>query len=182
VPELRVQLICREAGLDRLLAALAVHDVDVVLSDAPVAPSLNVRTYNHRLGACGVTWMAAGELARAHRRRFPRSLDGAPVLLPTVDTELRRSLDQWFDRVATRPAVVAEFEDYALMREFGRDGRALMPVPSVLVPAARRADGLGVVGVAEDVAITYFAITVERELRHPAVAAVCEAARKDLFG
>lgn len=174
------QLVCREAGLDRLLADLAVHEVDVVLSDAPVAPSLNVRAYNHRLGACGVVWMASGPLAARHRRRFPAALQGAPVLLPTVDTELRRALDLWFDRSDLRPRLVAEFEDYALLREFGRQGVGLLPVPAVLEAEARR-DGLRKVGIVEGVEITYYAISVERTLQHPAVIAICEAARRELF-
>jgi LysR family transcriptional activator of nhaA len=177
-----VQLVCREAGLDRLLAALAVHEVDVVLSDAPVAPSLHVRVYNHRLGACGVTWMGAPALARRHRRGYPGSLADAPVLLPTVDTELRRSLDLWFDRRGVRPRVAGEFEDYGLLREFGRDGEGLVPVPVLLESAARRTDGLRTVGVADGVESAFYAVTVERELRHAGVAAIREGARKSLYG
>jgi LysR family transcriptional activator of nhaA len=175
----RVQLVCREAGLDRLVAALAVHEVDVVLSDAPIAPSLNVRAYNHRLGGCDVTWMGVPALASRHRRRFPASLAGAPVLLPSLDTELRRSLDLWFAQLDLRPTVMGEFEDYALMHEYGRAGLGLLPVPAVLAGAARRRDRLRTVGTADGVASTYFAITVERELRHPAVIAICAAARDD---
>jgi LysR family transcriptional activator of nhaA len=176
-----VQLVCREAGLDRLLASLAVHEVDVVLSDAPVAPSLNVRVYNHRLGACGVGWMGAPALAQRCRRGFPESLTDAPVLLPTVDTELRRSLDLWCDRYGVRPRIAGEFEDYALLREFGRDGRGLVPVPTLLAATARRVDGLRTVGAADGVESALYAITVERELRHPGVAAIRDGARKSLY-
>jgi len=177
-----VHLDCREAGLDRLLASLAVHDVDVVLSDAPVAPSLNVRMYNHRLGSCGIEWMGTRALAARHRRRFPRTLDGAPVLLPSIDTELRRSLDLWFDRTGVRPKLVGEFEDYALLTEFGRSGAGLVPMPSVLATAARRTDALQRIGKAGEVGVTYYAVTVERELRHPGVAAICEEAKRELAG
>lgn len=178
--ERRVQLVCREAGLDRLLASLAVHEVDVVLSDAPVAPSLNVRVYNHRLGSCGLAWMGSARLAARCKPRFPKSLDGAPVLLPTIDTEMRRSVDLWLDRVGVRPQLVGEFEDYALMREYGREGHGLIPVPDLLIGKARASDRLRLVGATE-ATVTYYAVTVERELRHPAVAAICESARRSLF-
>lgn len=176
-----VQLVCREAGLERLLADLAVHEIDVVLSDAPITPSLSVRAYNHHLGSCGVEWLAAPALAAARRRGFPRSMSGAPVLLPTADTDLRRSLEQWFERVEVRPRVVGEFEDYALLREFGRAGRGLFPAPVVLAEQLRREGGVRRVGTAEGARGEFYAISIERRLKHPAVLAICENARRELF-
>ena len=176
-----VQLVCREAGLDRLLAQLAVHEVDVVLSDAPMAPSSSVRAYNHHLGACGVVWLGAPALAGTRRKGFPQSMAGAPVLLPTADTDFRRGIEQWFERHDLRPVVVAEFEDYALLREFGRTGRGLFPAPAVLADQLRREDGVRVVGTAQGVHSDFYAISVERRLKHPAVVAICDSARRKLF-
>lgn len=176
-----VQLVCREAGLDRLLAQLAVHEVDVVLSDAPMAPSSSVRAYNHHLGACGVVWLGAPALAGTRRKGFPQSMAGAPVLLPTADTDFRRGIEQWFERHDLRPVVVAEFEDYALLREFGRTGRGLFPAPAVLADQLRREDGVRVVGTAQGVHSHFYAISVERRLKHPAVVAICDSARRKLF-
>ncbi|MFO1466460.1 MAG: transcriptional activator NhaR [Steroidobacteraceae bacterium] len=176
-----VRLVCREAGLERLLADLAVHEIDVVLSDAPMMPSLSVRAYNHHLGTCGVEWLGAPALAAARRRGFPRSLAGAPVLLPTADTDLRRSLAQWFERFDLRPQIVGEFEDYALLREFGRAGRGLFPAPSVLAAQLRREGGLRLVGTAEGARSAFYAISGERRIKHPAVVAICESARRELF-
>lgn len=176
-----VQLVCREAGLERLLADLAVHEIDVVLSDAPMTPTLSVRAYNHHLGSCGIVWLATPALAAAHRRGFPRSLAGAPVLLPTADTDLRRSLEQWFERLDVRPRIVGEFEDYALLREFGRAGRGLFPAPSVLAGQLRREEGVRRVGTAAGARGEFYAISVERRIRHPAVVAICENARRELF-
>jgi len=38
--EMPVRLVCHEANLERLVAELALHEIDVVLSDSPVTPSL----------------------------------------------------------------------------------------------------------------------------------------------
>jgi LysR family transcriptional activator of nhaA len=101
-----VRILCREASLERLVAALALHELDVVLSDAPVTPSLNVRAYNHALGESEVIWVGTPALAKVYRRGFPRSLDGAPILLPTDDTDIRRDLDQWCAAQGIRPVFV----------------------------------------------------------------------------
>ena len=172
-----VRLLCREGSLEPLLAALAIHELDVVLSDTPVTPSVNIRAYNHPLGECGVLWMAAPALAKAHRRGFPKSLDGAPILLPTDDTAIRRDLDQWCDTQAIRPVMVAEFEDYGLLRAFGQEGTGVIAVPSVLEKAFRKQYGLERVGLAEGVVARFYAVSIERRIRHPAVAAICETAR-----
>jgi LysR family transcriptional activator of nhaA len=172
-----VRLLCREGSLEPLLAALAQHQLDVVLSDAPVTPSLNVRAFNHPLGECGVVWMGAPALAKAHRRNFPKSLDGAPVLLPTDDTAIRRDLDQWSDGHGIRPNVVAEFEDHGLLRAFGQQGTGMIPVPSVLESTYRKQYGLASIRAADGVVVRFFAVSIERRIRHPGVVAICDTAR-----
>jgi LysR family transcriptional activator of nhaA len=173
-----VRLSCREGTLERLVADLAVHDVDVVLSDAPVTPTLNVRAYNHSLGTCEVLWMATPTLAKTLRRSFPRSLDGVPVLLPTDDTAIRRALDQWLDRQDVRPVLIGEFEDYAMLREFARAGHGFAPVPSILEDQFRREYGFARVGIASGVKAEFYAISVERKIKNPAVAEMTEQARE----
>ena len=176
-----IRLLCREAGLERLVADLALHELDVVLSDAPIAPSLNFRAYNHPLGECAVLWVGTGDLARKYRRGFPKSLDGAPVLLPTDDTAIRRGIDQWFAALGIRPVVVGEFEDYALLRVFGQKGVGVYPAPRILEKDLKRHYGLAPIGLAKGVKGRFYAISVEKKVRHPAVAAICEAARRTLF-
>ena len=173
-----VRLVCREGTLERLVANLAVHEVDLVLSDAPVTPSLNVRAYNHALGRCDVSWMATPTLAKTLRRGFPQSLVGVPVLLPTDDTAIRRALDQWLDKQNVRPIVIGEFEDYALLRQFARAGHGFAPVPGVLEEQFRREYGFATVGQAAGVEAEFFAISVERRITHPAVRAIIANARK----
>jgi LysR family transcriptional activator of nhaA len=173
-----VRLVFREALLQRLLADLTLLDLDVVLSDAPVTPTVDGRLYNHPLGECGVVWMGVPDLVRKHRPRFPRSLDGAPILLPTDDTAIRRALDLWLEAEGLRPLVQAEFEDFALMSVFGQRGMGLFPVPSVLEAQFARTHGLRRLGEAAGVKHQYFAISMESRLRNPAVVAISRAARR----
>jgi LysR family transcriptional activator of nhaA len=173
-----VRIVCREGTLERLVADLAVHEIDVVLSDSPVMPTLNVRAYSHHLGTSEECWMATPALARTLRRGFPKSLDGVPVLLPTDDTAIRRALDQWLDQHNVRPILVGEFEDYALLREFARAGRGFAPVPAVLENEFRRRYKLARIGQARPVKAEFYAISLERKIKHPAVAALAENARQ----
>jgi len=180
LPE-RVRILCREASLERLLADLAVHEIDLVLSDAVVTPSLSVRAYNHLLGECGVMFVGTPKLAKLYRRGFPKSLDGAPILLPTDDTAIRRSLDQWLETQNVRPELIGEFEDLALMRVFGQAGVGIFPVPSVVEKHFVKQFGLEHVGNAQGVRSRFYAISTEKKLRHPAVVAICDTARQTLF-
>jgi LysR family transcriptional activator of nhaA len=176
-----VRILCREASVERLVADLALHELDVVLSDAPVTPSLNIRAYNHHLGDSEVAWLGTRGIARAYRRGFPKSLDGAPILLPTADSAIRRGLDQWCAAQGIRPVVVGEFEDYALLRVFGRRGMGAFPVFQILERELKRLYGLERIGLAKGVKGHFYAITVEKKVRHPAVVAICDAARRSLF-
>jgi LysR family transcriptional regulator, transcriptional activator of nhaA len=173
-----VRLVCREGTLERLVGDLAIHEIDLVLSDAPITPSLSVRAYSHHLGTSDEWWMATPALAKTLRKGFPKSLDGVPVLLPTGDTAIRRALDQWLDRHDVRPVIVGEFEDYALLREFARAGHGFTPVPSVLREQFRRQYRLSPIGPASTVKAEFYAISVERRIRHPAIAAIVEHARE----
>lgn len=175
-----VRITCHEGTLERLVASLAMHEFDVVISDAPASPTLNVRAYNHLLGSCGVCWMATPAIAASLRRGFPRSLGGVPMLLPTDDTAIRRALDQWLEQHEVRPVLVGEFEDYGLLREFARAGHGFAPVPSVQESQFRREYGFQRIGAARPVTAEFFAISLERRIRHPALAAVVAGAR-DLF-
>jgi LysR family transcriptional activator of nhaA len=174
-----VHLICREDRPDHLLADLAVHDVDVVLSDAPASPAANIRAFNHLLGESGVSFLAPKRLGFL-KKDFPRSLDGAPFLLPLDNTALRRDLDEWFHSQNLRPSVVGEFADLALLRVFAEEGLGAFAVPSVMEAQMRRY-GFHKIGATTGIVIRFYAISVERQVRHPAVAAVCEAGGKGLF-
>jgi LysR family transcriptional regulator, transcriptional activator of nhaA len=177
-----VRITCREGHPDQLVALLAAHTLDVVISDAPAAPHVRVRVFSHLLGESGTTFFAGEQLARRLRRRFPRALTGAPILLPTTDTALRRSLELWFETESLRPQIVGEFEDPALLNVFGEDGRAVFPAPTAIEREIVRSYGLAVVGRTTAVRERYYAISAERRLKHPGVVAITSAARTEVFG
>lgn len=177
-----VRLVLREDRPDRLLADLAIHALDLVLADAPVGPGVKVRAYSHLLGECGVVIFGTPDLARRHRRRFPQSLDGAPFLLPTDNSALRRSLEQWFDAQGVRPSVVAEIEDSAVLKVFGGRGAGLFAAPVAIAAEIRRQYDVSEVGRIDDIRERFYAISVERRISHPAVLAITRVARQDLFG
>jgi LysR family transcriptional activator of nhaA len=172
-----VRLLCREDKADRLLADLAARRTDVVLSDSPIGTAVQVQGYNHLLGESGLSFFATADLAARHRRGFPRSLNGAPLLLPADHTEVRRSLNLWFDSKRIHPLVTGEFDDSALMFWFGRSGAGIFPAPTSLEAELRREMDLRVVGRARDVRERFYAITLEQAPTHPGVVAICGPAR-----
>lgn len=176
-----VRLVCREGSYERLLAELAVHSLDLVIADAPVPPGSNVRVYNHLLGESAVSFFAAKALALKHKRSFPASLDGAPLLLPLEHLPLRRSLNLWFERNGLKPRVVAEFEDSALLKAFGADGAGIFVAPTAVEGDVAAQYGVQLIGKTDEVKERFYAISVERRLKHPAVVAISDAARHDLF-
>ncbi len=176
-----VRVICREGKTDRLLSELVIHKLDVVLSDMPIPSAVKIRAYNHLLGESLVTFMASDRLARKYRKGFPESMNGAPILLPAEGTTLRGTLEQWFDSLEIRPIIVGEFEDSALLKAFGQAGVGVFAVPSVIQDEVGRQYGVEPIGVIEGVVERFYAISLERKVRHPAVAAVCIAAKSVLF-
>ena len=177
----RVRLVCREDRPERLLAELAVHELDVVLTDAPLPPSVWVRAFNHLLGESPVALFAAPALARQCRARFPRSLADVPFLLPMEQTMLRRGVDSWLATHELRPPIVGEFEDSALLKTMGRAGIGVFAAPALMAEAIRSQYGCELVGHLDGVIERFYAISVERRIKHPAVAEICSAARKSLF-
>ncbi len=176
-----VYLICREASTEQLLARLAIHELDVVLTDAPIGPTAKVRAYSHLLGETGTSFMAMPIVAARCKGRFPRSLDGVPLLLPADNTAIRRDLDDWLRHQNVRPERVGEFEDFALLRDFGEAGAGVFPAPTVLEKQLQKENGLTVLGRVPSIRGRFFAISLERKLKHPAIVAISESARRKLF-
>lgn len=177
-----VHVICDQGKPEQLLAQLAVSGLDLVLADTPVSPSVKIHAFNHLLGECGLSFLGAAELVAAHRRGFPRSLEGAPFLLPTQNTALRRSLEQWFDAEGIRPLVRGEFADSALLKVFGQIGTGIFAVPTAVEEEVKRQYRVRLLGRVTSVRERFYAISVERRLKHPAVVAITDSARRTLFG
>jgi LysR family transcriptional activator of nhaA len=176
-----VHIVCRDGPSERLLTELATHALDLVIADTPISPSIKVKAFSHPLGETPVTVFGTAKLAAARRKNFPRSLDGAPFLVPTIGKTLRRTLDHFFEQEGLRPRIVAELDDSALLTTFGQAGAGLFVAPSVLEKEVARQHGVMIVGRLESVRERYFAISVERRLKHPAVVAISEAANEMLM-
>jgi LysR family transcriptional activator of nhaA len=176
-----MHLVCREDNAERLVAELATHALDVVITDTPAPPNIRVKAFSHLLGESDTAFFAPPALAASLRRRFPASLRDTPMLLPTTNTALRRALEEWFEKEGVRPRVVGEFEDSALMKVFGHGGSAVFPAPAAIEQDINRFYGVRVAGRTSEVKERYYAISVERRLKHPGVLAITSAAREDVF-
>ena len=177
-----VRLVVREESTEKLLVALALHELDVVLTDRRAGPGGSVGVFGHLLGDCGVTLFAVPKLAARYRRRFPRALNGAPFLLPGESSTLRRAVEQWFEKQRIRPRIVGEFDDSALIKVFGQAGAGIFAAPSIIESSVCSQYGVAIVGPLARVREQFYAVSVERRLKHPAVIAITESARRELFG
>ncbi len=176
-----IRIVCHEAPLDVLVSDLVRHRYDVILSDTPISSHQRINSFNHPLGDCSIAICAVRDLANKIRRRFPQSLDGAPILLPTNNTEMRRLLDRWFDDKGFSPRIVAEFDDSALIKEFGHAGAGVFPIAAAILPEVKQQYQVELVGMLPEVRVQFYAITLRRKLTHPALVAISEAAKEGLF-
>ena len=176
-----VRLICQEDRLERLLADLAIHRLDMVLADRPMPPGTEIKGYSHPLGESGVAFMAAPALAARLTGGFPECLDGAPLLLPGRDSALHGALPRWLERQGKRVRIVGEFDDSALMKAFGEAGAGAFPTPAASVPDVTAHYKVVKLGETEEIRERFFLISAERRLTHPAARAVSENARAGVF-
>lgn len=176
----KVRLTCREDEHERLLALLATHELDVVFSDSPLAPTSGIKAFNHLLGESGITFFASPDLKKKLKGAFPQCLKGVPFLAPLPNTALGRGLSRWFDKNDARPDTVAEIQDSALTKALGQDGIGAFCLPTVVEERVCKQYRVRVLGRTRDLTERFYAISPERRLRNPAVVAICEAARSTL--
>lgn len=173
-----VRIVCREGAINSLLAELAVHKVDLVIADGPIPSNVNVRGFNHPLGDCGISFFAEPKLARTLGKDFPQNLNGAPLLLPGETTVVRNRLVQWLKGLHLHPRIVGEFDDSALMKAFGQGGAGVFIAPTPIAKEVEKQYGVAVIGQTDEVREQFYAISVERKISHPAVAAITQTARE----
>jgi LysR family transcriptional activator of nhaA len=176
-----IRLICREGRLTSLLADLAVHRLDMVIADRPMPDNLNVRGYDHFLGESGASVFGAISLIDRSEAAFPALLDGAPFLLPGADVALQPRLMRWFESKRLRPRIVGEFDDSALLMAFGQAGAGYFVAPTAIESHIVRQHDVQVVGRIDVVREQIYAITTERKLTHPIIAAICQFAQHGMF-
>jgi len=177
----QVHMTCHEGKFPELVAQLSLHRLDLVLADEPVSKKIGVKAFNHGLGSSGMSFFCAPALRRQLDGAFPKCLHGAPMLIQGPQSSVRQQLDHWFNKHQLQPRLVGEFDDSALMNAFGREGRGVFTSPTVLEEETQAQFGVEVIGRSSELVEEFFAISVERRISHPCVAAITKAARSDLF-
>ncbi len=173
-----IRVVCRESNLKTLLGELALHRLDIVIADGPIPPDVSVKGFNHALGECGISFLAADALATELEADFPYSLNDAPLLLPSDSNLSHMKLLDWLDSKRIAPRVVGEFDDSALMKVFGQAGVGVFTVPSAIADDVAQQYKARIIGHCDGLSEQFYAISVERKLRHPAVVAITSAARE----
>ncbi|WP_434634241.1 transcriptional activator NhaR [Chromobacterium sp. CV08] len=169
-----LRLSCSEGDFDELIGELGRHRLDLVLADRPVASSEQQQFQSWQLLRCPVLLLACPALGECYRPGFPASLEQAPLLMPSRDNVLRRQLEHWFEAQRLRPRVIGEFDDYALMETFAREGLGLCPTPALPDDTAGL-PGLERVGALDGVWEHYYLSASRRKLQHPALQAILQA-------
>ncbi len=175
-----IRLSCHEGDAIKLISDLAVHKLDLVLSDTPIDPSMKVRAYSHLLGESEIVFVGSKALAKKVKNDFPGSLEGCPILLPMRNSVLRRSLDSWFEVNEIRPKIIGEFEDSAMLKIMGRAGVGVFPVAKAILKEVESMYDVEYISAIPEITEKYYALSVERKVTHPAVLAISEVARKKL--
>lgn len=176
-----VSLICREGPVETILAELAIHEVDMVLSDTPLSSNLSVRAYNHYLGESGLSFFAAKKLKQQLSGEFPQCLHKAPMLLPTKQYAIRQLFDKWSNDNSIFPLIRGQYDDSALMKAFGQAGMGVFFMPTIIEEEVCHSFEVEMIGRISEVKQKFYAISAERKVTHPAVAAVCNSARDIIF-
>jgi len=179
--DVQVHLVCREGRLASLLAELAIQRLDMIIADRPLQANLNIRGYSHLLGESGLTVFASAALAKSLTGTFPQTLDRAPFLLPGEDTAIRPKLLQWLEATGARPNIIGEFDDSALMKAFGQAGAGLFAAPTAIGSHICEQYQVVEIGRIDSVVEQLYAITTERQHKHPAIVAISRTAREDIF-
>ena len=169
IAEPNLRLLCHEGELNDLLGDLALHRLDVVLSDRPAPANPNIKLYSHALGSSTIAWYGTVALAKTARKDFPQSLGDVPLLLPTAHTAVRDRLDHWFEQRAIRPRVVGEFEDSALLKTFGASGMGVFPAAEWVHDDLLAHYTVQRLGPCEGVSEHFYAIGTEKKVHHPLV-------------
>jgi LysR family transcriptional activator of nhaA len=177
-----VRLICTEGRFDDLMAQLALHRMDLVIADEPLTSRLSVKAFNHALGRSSMSFFCAPSLLGQLRGAFPQCLNGAPMLIQGATSSVRPQFEAWLTRHQLSPRVVGEFDDSALLKAFGREGRGVFLSPSVIEAETAAQYAVEVIGHSDEMVEDFYAISVERRITHPAVVAITDLARGRLFG
>lgn len=176
-----VSITCRSGKFDHLLGELSLHRLDMVLSDTPLNSSGNIRAYNHHLGDSPISFFTSSDKAKSYRLEFPDCLDKMSLLLPTMNTPLRRALERWFRTSNISPHVCGEFEDSTLQHYMSEVGAGVCVAPKLMKARLQSCHALECFADTRSVTESYYLISMERKLKQPVTQAVFQYAHDNLF-
>ena len=176
-----VHLVCLQGEASTLVADLAVHHFDLVITDQPVSLASDLPIESKLLGDCKVHLMCTAELAKRFKKGFPDNLSMAPILLPDPDSKMRQLLEDYFHKQHLHPHVVAEISDSALLKSFGQNGAGLFPVPSIAVPQVVKQYQVVDLGALEGITEHIYASYSASKQNNPAVEAILARAHNVLL-
>jgi LysR family transcriptional regulator, transcriptional activator of nhaA len=166
-----VELILRSGNLRDLLAQLRAHTLDVVLSNLPVRRDAETDWHSHLLDEQPVSLV--GLRTRQRRKfRFPDDLKTTPVVLPSLDSNIRAAFDLLLERHRIRPAIAAEVDDMAMLRLLAREGAGLALVPRVVVRGELESGTLVERHRFPEIRESFYAITPSRRFPNPVLAEI----------
>ena len=177
-----VRLICSEGKLPDLVAQLALNRLDLILADEPMSKRINVKAFNHPLGRTTMSFFCTPALRAQLQGTFPTCLNGIPMLIAGAQASVRQQLEGWLTRYQIHPRIIGEFDDGALMKAFGRQGRGVFMAPTATEAETIAQFGVEVIGRSDELVEEFYAVSVERRITHPCVVAMTDAARGQLFG
>ncbi|MBO1255611.1 transcriptional activator NhaR [Alteromonas sp. 5E99-2] len=176
-----ISLTCKEGPIDAILAELAMQEVDMVISDTPLSSAYSIKAYNHFLGECGLSFFAVPELVSQLKGDFPHFLNNTPMLLPTGQYAIRQHFDQWCIQHNLSPVIKGQFDDSALIKSFGHAGLGAFFMPTAVEKEVCESFGVEIIGRTTEIKQRFYAISSQRKVTHPAISAVCDSARDEIF-
>lgn len=177
-----IKVICYDGKPADLLSKLALHELDLVLSDEPIGPSFRIKAFSHLLGECEVAFMVPNSLEVESDASFPDVLSNLKILLPTKNTAFRKIIDEWFELKSIHPQIVGEFEDSILIKEVACAIGAVFAVPSVIARCVSSRFPCRCLGTIPELNVPFYAISPERKVKHPGVSLITERAKGAIFG
>ena len=174
-------IVCLEDKTERLLAELAIGDLDLVIADRPISHNSNIKAFNHFMGDSSISFLCTANFKKLYQKNFPLSLDNAPMLIPTLESTLRQELEKWFRVKNIKPNILGSFQDSALMKIAASDKKGIIPVPTVVASEIMKEYGLINLGTVKEVKESLYLISLDRRLKHPIILDICSEGQKNLF-
>lgn len=161
-----VELIIRSGSMRDLLQDLQAQVIDVVLANSAAPQDARSMLRNRLLDEEPVAIVGR---PRSEPFYFPDDLDGAPILLPSLDSELRIAFDRLTDLAGVRPVIMAEVDDMAMLRLLARERQAFALVPPIVVRDELKSGVLAELHRVEGLAERFYAILQERRFPNPLI-------------